>query len=170
MAQSAQLSVKSAFICLQTLSCRSPPISLDLSSILRSLWKSNAPSNTQVFSWSLFLNLRQTNDELMKRGIIFGSHNTIYPLCLDENESHLHLFLRCPKIVLVWLKVLGWIGLGSLPSSTDILDHAMNFNRKMKGNINKDFVLLFRLAIDSIIWLSRNDILFNRSYISWFSF
>ncbi|KAI5421221.1 hypothetical protein KIW84_044889 [Lathyrus oleraceus] len=57
-----------------------PPLRIsprDLFFALNLLWKTNAPSNIQVFTLRLFLNRLQTKDELAKRGIMSSSHNMI---------------------------------------------------------------------------------------------
>lgn len=133
--------VKRALSRLQALSCRCTPIAPNLSSALRKFWKSNVFSNIQVFTLRFFLNRVQTKDELAERGIIYGPHNMVCPLGFGEIESHLHLFLLCPKTVLVWCKILDWIGLGYFPSRGSILIHVKQYDRKMKDNIKKEFRL-----------------------------
>lgn len=115
-----------------------------------------------MFTWRFFLNRLQTKDELEKRGIVSGSHYPICPLCFSESESHLHRFLLCPKVVLVWYKILDWISLGYLPPCGIILLHVTQFDKKLEINIKKEFRLFLWFATIRVIWLSRNDILFQR--------
>lgn len=94
-------SVKSIFSSPVSLFADSSQIDQKLANTFEESWKSNVPSNIQVFVGILFLNMLKTIDELAKRGIIVGIHDLVCPLSLGPKESHCHLFIRCPKAVLV---------------------------------------------------------------------
>lgn len=60
--------------------------------VLDCLWKSKVPIKILIFGWILILNKLHTRMELAKRGIIYGSHNVVCPLCFMEEEDLEHFF------------------------------------------------------------------------------
>ncbi|KAM7261041.1 hypothetical protein ACFE04_026516 [Oxalis oulophora] len=66
------------------------------------VWGSPLPVKVKFFAWKLVLEIIPTKQELQKKGMSFP---LICDVCLEEDESQLHLFRDCE-----WGKRL-WIGL-----------------------------------------------------------
>lgn len=73
---------------------------------------------------------------------------TRYAPCALVELNHLHLFLLCPKVVLVWCKNLDWISLDYFLSWREILrknpDYLLIFNSYCHFVISKQYYVLCR--------------------------
>lgn len=98
--------VKSVFFRLDYLARVGSYPHIDLSYAFKSVWKSNIPSNNQVFTWRLLLNRLQTRDQIAKRIVIIRAHNLVCPLCLGPEELHSHLFLFFTVVEPIWFQIL----------------------------------------------------------------
>lgn len=63
----------------------------------------------------------------MNRHIIVGAHNTVCPLCFLDDESLDHIFLLCPILIHIWVKVRGWIGMVVPPFSGSLAACFLDF-------------------------------------------
>lgn len=55
---------------------------LHLEPFLKQMWRSYIPNKIKLFAWGFLLNILQTRDQLVKRGILSGQHNPVCLLCL----------------------------------------------------------------------------------------
>lgn len=94
--------VKSAYAFLLSEYLLGPPCDASTTKAFKILWAQNVPTNTQVIAWRLIWNRLQTRDELAKRGVLYGSHNLVCPLCLGLEETCHHLFIGYSVDIAVW--------------------------------------------------------------------
>ncbi|CAN6679166.1 unnamed protein product [Malus baccata var. baccata] len=63
------------------------------------LWKIEVPPKIRHFLWSSLHNALATNVNLFNRR---ASNSPICPICLCDDETTVHIFLRCPWVKHVW--------------------------------------------------------------------
>lgn len=139
-------SVKSAYLRLHSCVEQLFVSSSDLKVALKCVWKTIGPSNVQVFAWRLILNRLQTRDEFAKRGVISGAHSLVCPLCRRLEESHNHIFLHCIVVSQVWSSIFDWLWVNYII---------------LKGRVKRICRIFIWLAEERVVWLIRNDTLFN---------
>lgn len=79
-------------------------------SALRVMCETKISSKVKSLRWRLILDRLPTRSNLAKRGIIHNPHDKVYVFCFGLDEDIHHVFIYRPRIVLVWKKILVWIG------------------------------------------------------------
>ncbi|XP_057452285.1 uncharacterized protein LOC130744110 [Lotus japonicus] len=94
--------------------------------VFKQVWLTPVPSNTKAFIWRLLRDRVQTRENLCKRRVLARGVATMCPLCLQEEESSTHLFLRCAATSPIWYACSGWLGFrtGEAFESDQILELA----------------------------------------------
>jgi hypothetical protein len=119
------------------------------------LWKIKIPLKIKVFIWLLYREAILTKDNLVKRNW-YGNVKCYF---CDSNETIQHLFFDCALAKFIWRIMNITFGL-----STPINIHHV-FGGWVQGMNDKDrkILLVGVGAILSSIWLSWNDIVFNKT-------
>lgn len=126
-----------------------------------SIWKTHSPFKVKIFVWRCFLNRILMKDQLRRRGILSSPHDLPCALCFQVEEDLCHLFSNCRVVVIIWKKVVDWIGIDWMNvvlvwisfSSWVSVEKFKKFKKRKEG-----------IAWMEVVWsLSniRNDILFN---------
>jgi hypothetical protein len=122
------------------------------------LWKIKVPLKIKVFLWLLYREVILTKDNLVKR----NWHGNILCCFCNNVETIHHLFFYCALAKFLWRVIQLMFGL-SVPRNVKhvYLDWILNMN-----NTNKRLLFVGLGAMFWSIWLSRNDIVFNKTLIS----
>lgn len=64
-----------------------------------------------------------TQVKLCQRGVINGSHNIVCPLCFDDENLVVQLFLLCRVSSHIWSASLNWTGFSGLPQFVLMVDN-----------------------------------------------
>jgi ribosomal protein L30/L7E len=122
-----------------------------------------------------------TNDALFNKGIITINTEKRCVLCSNQDETIFHVFIQCQFSSTVWRKILAWLGLNSI-SSTSVQHHFLLFGDLIKSKVNKKHRHIIWLATTWCIWRRRNNLVFRDDratifstvnqiiYMSWFWF
>ncbi|XP_057450751.1 uncharacterized protein LOC130742662 [Lotus japonicus] len=116
------------------------------------------PSKIALFLWQVQKNRIATKENLVNRGVALEDGMTCV-LCLLVTESVVHLFLHCPRVWQLWAAVLHRKGVWwSLPGSI----HACLAEwSSIRRSTSKVLWELSPYAICWVIWMARNNVLFN---------
>jgi hypothetical protein len=151
-------SVKCAYLKLLN---RSVMVNLDDSMVhsLELMWKNNVPSKISIFGWQLLLKKLPTREALFDKGIIINSTEKRCVFCSNHDESIFHVFIQCNYSSTVWRKILTWMGLNFI-NSTSVQQHFILFGELIKSKANKKHRHIIWLATTWCIWRWRNNIVF----------
>jgi hypothetical protein len=118
-------------------------------------WKAKVPLKIKIFLWYLRKGVILIKDNLAKR----HWKGCIRCCFCDENESIQHLFFECPVARLLWLAISITFGV-SIPTNISHLfgPWVRSFSSKQRNK-----VLIGVAAFCWAVWLSRNEIVFQRS-------
>ncbi|KAK7274638.1 hypothetical protein RIF29_15734 [Crotalaria pallida] len=64
-------------------------------SLLKVIWKANAPLKSKAFGWRILINKIPTKMNLIRRGIELSTDQRLCALCREQDESTNHLFFAC---------------------------------------------------------------------------
>jgi hypothetical protein len=121
------------------------------------LWKIKIPLKIKVFVWLLYRDSILPKDNLAKRN---WHENEMCCFC-NIYEIVQYLFFDCALTKFIWRVIHLTIGLG-LPNIRNIFGTwVLNMNSS-----NKQLLFVRIGAIFWVIWLSWNDVVFNRAPIS----
>jgi hypothetical protein len=123
------------------------------------IWKSGVPSKVSALSWQVLLDRLPTRHNLWSRGIITVVEDRC-PLCNDEGETAIHLFLHCRFVAGIWYAVLRWLGVFSVIPPTLSMSYALLVGCGSNKKRRKGFSVVW-LAYIWAIWKARNDRVFN---------
>lgn len=139
------------------------PVCDSLRRAFRDLWNLKIPSKILIFGWRVLLNRLPTKDHLFKKRIISSASDILCVLCLDEEESLDHLFLRCVVSKKIWRGIFVWFGMDEV-SFANYID-AFNFHYDVFHKFfSSSKATTIWLATCRSIWLGRIIILF-RSFV-----
>lgn len=153
-------SVKSAFLLLQGAVEEHPD------RIFSNLWSLIAPSNVLSLAWKILLNRVQSKENLLRRGIIQGTTQTLCSFCLHEVESTSHLFFFCKHSWAVWCCIMRWLGFIMI-TPKDASTHFMMFQDFCIGRDKKNGFGCIWLSTVWFIWHLRSRVLFNGEVLNW---
>lgn len=118
------------------------------------LWKLKIPLKIKIFMWFLSKKVLLTKDNLAKR-----KWNGCQKCCFcDSAETVNHLFLSCPFAKIIWRMV--YIAY-NIPPPTNITNMFGNWLNGVQ-KIDKDRIRIGVSALCWSIWITRNDIVFNK--------
>jgi hypothetical protein len=81
-------------------------------------WKNNVPSKISIFGWRLLLEKLSTREALFNKGIINNNIEKRCVFCATHDESIFHVFIQCSSSSTVWRKILTWMGLNLINSTS----------------------------------------------------
>ncbi|KAL2941454.1 hypothetical protein RDABS01_029804 [Bienertia sinuspersici] len=122
------------------------------------LWKLNVFPKWKMFFWKLWHNALPVMDRLVKLGMQVDDR---CQFCMDERESHEHLFRDCMYMQRIWKASM--LGISSLHDNhIPLKDWTRNWILYLyrQGEGSEDVIQYF-LAILWAIWLTRNEVRFN---------
>jgi hypothetical protein len=135
---------------------------------LELMWKNNILSKISIFGWQLLLEKLPTREALFNRGIIINSTEKRCVFCSNHDESIFHVFIQCNSSSTVWRKILTWMGLNFI-NSTSVQQHFFLFGDFIKSKANKKHRHIIWLATTWCIWRWRNNIVFREDRATIFS-
>lgn len=100
-----------------------------------------------------------------ERDVVHGQYNLVCPLCFHEEETTLHLFMRCKISSLIWSTKLDWMDLSGVPLFVSIVDNFILFDYSNIGRIKKRYRGLLWFVATWSLWISQNVILFKGDYL-----
>ena len=126
----------------------------------KAIWESRAPLKIKFFAWLLSRRRVWTADRLAKRGL---PHNPKCVFCNTEEETAIHLFMKCAVINILWCTVLGWAGLNRIMpwARSSLSKWWLKSEKRLHGNDRKKFLAMFML-VTSTIWCERNKRVFDK--------
>lgn len=119
------------------------------------IWKLKMPLKIKIFMWYMYKGVTLTKDNLAKRN---WNGNTHCVWCL-ANESIQHLFFQCKNARFIWGLVEICFGLKPPHNTMHMFSSWLN---GIGGRL-KQLLLVGASAICWAIWLSRNDVVFDKS-------
>lgn len=119
------------------------------------IWKLKMPLKIKIFMWYMYKGVTLTKDNLAKRNWN-GNKQCVW--CL-ANESIQHLFLQCKNARFIWGLVEICFGLKPPQNTMHMFSSWLN---GIGGRL-KQLLLVGASAICWAIWLSRNDVVFDKS-------
>jgi len=120
------------------------------------VWKIKVPLKIKIFLWYLQKGVTLTKDNLLKRRWKGGSKCCFCP----KDETIHHLFFECHMAKFVWTAIFFAFGVRAPTNVNDMLGSWLNgFPMKLR----KQF-LVGVAAMCWAIWLSRNDLVFDRKH------
>jgi hypothetical protein len=118
-------------------------------------WKARIPLKIKIFLWFLWKGVILTKDNLAKRQ---WKGCTRCSFC-SEHESIQHLFFDCPMARLMWMTISVTFGIKSPTNTADLFGPWLaSFPRRQRA-----LVLVGVAAFCWALWLSRNDVVFQKS-------
>jgi hypothetical protein len=124
------------------------------------IWKIKVPLKIKVFLWLLHRQAILTKDNLVKK----NWHINVMCYFSNSYETIQHLFFECALTKFIWRVIEITFGL-AIPLN---IKHV--FSELVQRMNEKDKKLLY-VRMDAIfwsIWLSRNDLIFNKTPISFY--
>ncbi|XP_058775361.1 uncharacterized protein LOC131649626 [Vicia villosa] len=143
--------------------CVVPSFSLEpsLRLVFSSLWKTKVPSRILIFGWRLIWNRLPTKVDLAKRGILANPNDIRCPFCPNFEEDLNHLFFECSFNNLWWRKLLSWLCLVD-DSAVDSIVGCLCWLEEHCGKAGGiGLKWFFGLVFCWIMWICRNDVIFN---------
>ncbi|XP_057803597.1 uncharacterized protein LOC131018929 [Salvia miltiorrhiza] len=126
------------------------------SDTLASIWTTTATHKAKVTAWRILRSRLPTCDNLRKRNVPLGVEEMTCNSCFHSPESVEHVFLTCPKTVMVWNRVKTWIG--SRPAHPQGIDsHFYTFTHLDKGKNCENFLKALWICTTWLIWKRRNE-------------
>jgi hypothetical protein len=117
------------------------------------VWKIKIPPKIHFFLWLLFHNKLLTRDNLVKRQNV----DDLTCVFCNELESCQHLFFDCVVASELWKEVCSVLEIGLVISNMHVVSSLWE-DKKKNNPVNMIFAAVLRT-----IWITRNDIVFNRS-------
>ncbi|XP_058756813.1 uncharacterized protein LOC131630037 [Vicia villosa] len=136
---------------------------------LQRLWKALVPCKVKLFGWRFLLGALPTRQELGNRGITLSTSGLLCPLCGIEVETMEHLFLGCPKVKIIWMRVFRWLEVDfearfSLITNVDNVsgEELLDFiSGVLVREFNMGYFAFIWLLVCWCVWISRNNLVFN---------
>ncbi|XP_076908154.1 uncharacterized protein LOC143564901 [Bidens hawaiensis] len=132
--------------------------------VVDNFWLKCIPIKGNCFVWRLLLDRVATIEALLVRGVNVGDNKCV--ICEAAPESALHLMVRCKVARWIWAIILEWAklpGFNFSKSVREIIDYPAKFKmNKMECELIQAIVLVTCWEI----WLTRNDMLFNKKTFS----
>jgi hypothetical protein len=151
--------VKSTYSLVSDLFIARGEISIGRQVVFKSIWKCSAPSKVAGFVWLVLLDRVPTRVNLRRRQVVLGEGNYCCPLCGEDEETTVHLFVYCKCVVQVWRQIFDWLALVfMLPHSImSILSLPIAAGFK---SLRQGLVLIWN-AVFWCVWRLRNKIIFD---------
>ena len=121
-------------------------------------WNKAIPIKVNISSWRILNERLPTRSNLDQRGI--DLHSTRCPVCDNDIETEVHLFIFCEVALDTWSKVLTWWKIQNI-TITSLLDALTLADRV---NLPSHNVSLFDAVVQStfwFLWKFRNDMVFS---------
>jgi hypothetical protein len=118
-------------------------------------WKAKIPLKIKIFLWYLWKGVILTKDNLAKRQ---WKGCTRCCFC-SEHETIQHLFFNCPMARLMWSVISVTFGITKPANTANLFGPWLrSFSHKQR-----DLVIVGVAAFCWVLWLSRNDVIFQKS-------
>eukprot|EP00253_Pinus_taeda_P009325 PITA_09325 len=141
--------------------------SLHPEAVWKQIWESFNIPKINFFFWTLFHNKILTGDNLCRRNIA-GPHRCVF--CKKVLETSVHIFLECEYAQKAWTSFLAGLNVRPLVNCS-ITDMFLSWKARYPHSI-ADKSLWYKVWIAAPkyvcwkLWLSRNEIVFNKKEIS----
>lgn len=142
----------------------SPSLAVLPTDIIDLIWLKWSPPRVKIFIWKMAHNALPVNWNLLCRGIIPRDFDPMCSLCNSDLETQDHIFLQCPKVILLWRKIQKW---WEICFTTP--DSIANFLQQCQAPTTiSGFNSLFQtVCVCTLwsIWFGRNNRIFNN--VNW---
>ncbi|XP_071700286.1 uncharacterized protein [Rutidosis leptorrhynchoides] len=129
------------------------------------VWNKLVPSKIAIFHWLAIQGGIPVKEVLSFRHCLRDGSDDRCGWCTSEVESIDHLLLHCPWSQNVWSALFSWWNVvWVMPSS--IIEFSLECFHGLGVNAKKAWRLIGPVSF-WLIWLARNNFLFNGSYQSW---
>lgn len=117
-----------------------------------------------MFAWQAIWDRIPTRLNLFKRHVLNVQQDLRCVFGSGGLESTNHLFLNCPRVGFVWMKVYGWLGFDVvLPFE---LEAAYLFHKGLfHGKKGRKRGVVVWLSVLWMVWLERNAVLFSNAQV-----
>jgi hypothetical protein len=133
---------------------------LDQKVVFGYLWKCRAPSKVLAFVWATLLNRIPTRVNLDARRILGVDSSRSCVVCGVRDETEVHLFLHCEEVQRVWKKLMCWLNCYYMVPN-NLLVHLECWSKDVSSKkLRQGFWLIWHATL-WVIWMARNDIIFN---------
>ncbi|XP_057810307.1 uncharacterized protein LOC131024787 [Salvia miltiorrhiza] len=117
----------------------------------RKIWKSPAPHKARMTAWRALFNRLPTCNNLVKRQIDVGVVERFCNGCFAQDETANHIFLRCPKIDMIWNHLYTWLGFQSVRPFA-IPDHFLSFSQLGSSKFCGRFLSVLWSCFVWVVW------------------
>ncbi|XP_058771314.1 uncharacterized protein LOC131644746 [Vicia villosa] len=121
-------------------------------------------SKIKVFGWRFFLNRLPSKDQLVRRNVLHREEDKMCVMCSGDYEDLAHLCFLCPFAKNMWNSIGTWLDI-MLEDSVVGHFHLAHFLQVLKGRMKRKKLCLIWLTTVSVIWNSRNNLIFNNSLL-----
>ncbi|KAM3309857.1 hypothetical protein ACQJBY_030885 [Aegilops geniculata] len=135
---------------------------MTLSPMDRMVWKAWAPPKVKFFAWLALQDRIWTADRLEKRG---WPNCGPCPLCKREQETGIHLFVRCRYTLRLWRSIIEKLGLTHMDTSDWQLEATVTEwwqKRTDDRNPHRHAMAPLTMLVSWTIWNERNARVFRR--------
>lgn len=124
---------------------------VELESVLKTtlelIWNMKIPLKVKNFGWILLLDRLPTRSNLVVRGVISNIHDKVCVFCFNSVQDNNHVFISCPRIRLVWEKVVNLVGIPWMIED-NCCDYLMFWFVSLIGNSsNRKLYVLYSLLL-----------------------
>ncbi|XP_058732933.1 uncharacterized protein LOC131604515 [Vicia villosa] len=130
--------------------------------VLDIMWGAKVPSKLKVFGWRLIQDRLPTKNLLLRRGILQQMEDVLCVFCHTNEEDVNHVFLLCPRMKLLWCKILNWLNILN-NSEDECRSHLLKCVEAQLGKIERRRVCDIWMTTCWCVWRKRNDIVFNNA-------
>nr|KYP59667.1 Putative ribonuclease H protein At1g65750 family [Cajanus cajan] len=151
---SGMFSVKSAY---QIILAES--VTIEDHDIFKLIWSIPAPPKVLFFAWRLLNRGLPTVDNLARRNILLGEHESKCIFCKVDIETTTHIFCTCPMVDRVWKQCLSWLNCPA-PLPRQIFDHFSFLPAPIQNESEAETWHTVWLATMWTLWRYRNKCIF----------
>jgi hypothetical protein len=151
--------VKSTYVLLANLLRPSEVLGEEVTEVFDHIWESSALPKVIAFSWQLLYDRISTRLNLDIRGIFSPDVSLDCVGCVGRLESSSHLFMHCPKLMVVWYALFRWLGVFVVMPPLIAMFFEVMRGAARNMTLRQGFVLIWHAAIWSI-WKPMNNAIF----------
>ena len=157
--EGGMFSVSSTYKLLEEFMVLEDGLSVEEEEVFIKLWRNLAPSKVVAFSWMALMDRIPTRSNLAYRRILAPGEPCGCVLCGHGDKITTHLFVHCEVVVLIWRKVLDWLGINFITPRNLFMHFACWSYESNSSRSLKAFWLIWHASVWSI-WKERNAKIF----------
>ncbi|XP_057779431.1 uncharacterized protein LOC130998010 [Salvia miltiorrhiza] len=150
-----EFTTKSAYSILEASNTESHSPQLHIEA-LSNVWDVPAPHKARVTAWRCLRNRLATCDNLVKRQVVLDTVERRCNACFSSEETADHLFLFCPKAVMVWDSIQRWLGVQTVRPG-NVAQHFTSFFHLGREKKSKKVLKALWIGTVWLLWKKRNE-------------